>query len=115
MEKDEVQEIAFKLVAAAGEAFSCFHQAVDAARAGNLDTAGVQMAEGEKCLNLAHQAQFSLLSETADGEDVPVDVVLVHGQDHLMNAILYNTVAKQIIRLYRDLASKGITFEEASA
>lgn len=112
MTKDEVMDVSMSIVAYAGDAFSHYYEAVELARVGKFDESDAQMAAGDASMHEAHDAQFGMISDEADGRDVPVGIICVHGQDHLMTAIMYQRTAKQLIRLYRDLAEKGITFEE---
>lgn len=35
----------------------------------------------------AHKAQYQLLHEEANGEDLPINMLLIHAQDHLMTTM----------------------------
>lgn len=48
----------------------------------------------------AHHAQTGLLSQEARGEKVEVSMLLIHAQDHLMNAITFRDLAQEMIELY---------------
>ncbi|EAG9877164.1 PTS lactose/cellobiose transporter subunit IIA, partial [Listeria monocytogenes] len=49
----------------------------------------------------AHHSQTSLIQGEARGEKAEVSLLLVHAQDHLMNAITFKDLAKEIVDLYR--------------
>lgn len=106
MNKEDLQMISFEIIAHAGEAFSMFHQAVEEARKGSFDKADELMAEGEKILNEAHNAQTEMLSAEARGESLDLGVIAIHGQDHLMTTIMYQRIAKQLIGILRDLEAR---------
>ncbi len=102
MEKQEVQAIAFQLIANAGEAFNCFYKAIDFAKAKQFEKANASMKEGEQFLHNAHNAQRDLLSAEANNEEIAFSVILIHAQDHLMNTILFERIAKEFIYLYKE-------------
>ncbi len=102
MSKEEVQSISFQLISYAGDAFSCFFQAVEKAREGKPEEADRLIREGDAQLTKAHQSQTELLAAEAGGEDLAYSVILVHAQDHLMMTIMYERVAKEFITLYRE-------------
>lgn len=106
MNKEELQEVSFEIIAHAGEAFSMFYQAVEEARKGNFEKTDELMAEGEKILNEAHNAQTGMLTAEARGENLDLGVIAIHGQDHLMTTIMYQRIAKQIIGILRDLEAR---------
>lgn len=92
----------FGIIAAAGEARSDAFRALDAAKAGDFARAAALMAQAEEHLRLAHVAQTELLAKEAAGEHVPVDIMLVHAQDHLMTATLARELIAEIIELRRE-------------
>lgn len=102
MNKEEAQMMAFQLISFAGDAFSCFYKAVEAAREGKMEEADGLLAEGERQLAKAHNAQTELLTAEAQGKDVAYSIMLVHAQDHLMTTIMYERVAKEFIVLYKE-------------
>lgn len=102
MNKEEAQMIAFQLIGFAGDAFSFFYKAVEAAREGKMEEAHGLLAEGEKQLAKAHNAQTELLTAEAQGKDIAYSIMLIHAQDHLMTTIMYERVAKEFIVLYKE-------------
>ncbi len=102
MNKEEAQMIAFQLIGFAGDAFSFFYKAVEAAREGKMEEAEGLLAEGERQLTKAHNAQTELLTAESQGKDVAYSIMLVHAQDHLMTTIMYERVAKEFILLYKE-------------
>ncbi len=102
MEKERVQEIAFQLISFAGDAYSSFLQAVESAREGDFDAAQERMTSGKEMLKEAHNVQTDLLTAEAQGNDPAYSIIMVHAQDHLMNAILFEQVANELIYLHKE-------------
>ncbi|AEB07672.1 PTS system N,N'-diacetylchitobiose-specific IIA component, Lac family [Coriobacterium glomerans PW2] len=98
----ESQEmISFGIVASAGEARSLAFEALKAARDHDFDMADELLARSKKAALGAHRAQTALLSREADGDHTPVDVLLVHAQDHLMTSMLAQELIAELIYLHR--------------
>lgn len=100
------EETVFGIIASAGAARSMAYEALERAKEGKFDEADDLMEQAEEAGVEAHNAQTSLLTKAARGEDVSVDVLLVHAQDHLMTSILAQELIAQMIELYRRLAEK---------
>lgn len=102
----ELEQIPFQLIANAGAARSLAFEALSAAKKGDFEKADELMDQSKEAALAAHQTQTNLLSTEAQaqedgGEHLPVDVLLVHAQDHLMTAMLAQELVAEIIELYR--------------
>lgn len=64
------------------------------------------MKEADKFLVDAHNSQTGMLTKEANGEHVPITLLMVHSQDHIMNAITFRDLAGEIVDLYKKLAEK---------
>ncbi|MCF0106553.1 MAG: PTS lactose/cellobiose transporter subunit IIA [Holdemanella sp.] len=92
----------FNIIAHAGDARSFAFMALQAAKKGDFEEADKLMADAEKASNEAHEGQTKLLfRETSGGKNI-INVLLIHGQDHLMTAMLAIDLIKEMIDLYRD-------------
>ena len=100
----ESEEIAFGLISTAGTARSLYMNAMKAAREGQFDEADDLMKQAEEPSLEAHNTQTKLLVSEAQGHHIPVDVLLVHSQDHLMDSIAVGDLAVEIIALYKKIA-----------
>lgn len=108
MAEEESQEmISFGIVASAGQARSLAFEALAAAREGDFEKAQELMDESEKVGLQAHDEQTKLLVKEANGEHTPVDVLLVHAQDHLMTSMLARELIEELINLYKVKANKN--------
>ena len=102
MNKEEIQNISFQLISYAGDACSCFMQAVTKAKEGKCEEADELLSSGNEQLVKAHKAQTDLLVTEAQGNDLEFSVLLIHAQDHLMTTIMYERIAKEFISLYKE-------------
>ena len=105
-EQESLEMISFGIVASAGQARSLAMEAIKTAREGNIEEARKLLAQSREVGLGAHDEQTKLLSREAGGEHVPVDVLLVHSQDHLMTSMLCQDLAEEIINLYELMADK---------
>lgn len=101
MNREDVTLLGFEIVAYAGDARSKMLEALKAAQDGDFVKAEQLVKDAEGCLNDAHKAQTSLLQKEATGEDIAYSITMMHGQDHLMTAILLQDLMKHLIELYK--------------
>ena len=101
MNREEVTLLGFEIVAYAGDARSKLLEALNAAQAGEFDRAESLVEEANACIVEAHDAQTSLLTKEAAGEDLAYSVTMMHGQDHLMTTLLLKDLMKHMIELYK--------------
>lgn len=92
---------AFKIISFAGNSKSSSMLAIAAAREAEFDKASEHLAEADKDLHAAHVAQTELITEEARGNKVPVNIILIHSQDHLTGAILMRDLAEEFVNLYK--------------
>lgn len=93
--------LSFEIIAAAGSARSLSFEALTAAKAGDFARADELMSQADAADLEAHNMQTSLLVKEANGDHTPVDVMLVHAQDHLMCAMLAHELIGELIELHR--------------
>lgn len=92
------------LIMYGGDAKGKAVEALQAAKEGAFDQAEVMLGQANESLVTAHRSQTSLLTNEAQGESVEISLLLIHGQDHLMNAITFIDLAREMIELYKKLA-----------
>lgn len=106
---DEVkplENIIFSLISYSGEARSLSMEAMAKAREGAFAEAEEKLKAAETCIGNAHKFQTELIQKEAGGEKIEVSLILVHAQDHLMNAITIKELAYEIIALSRKISEK---------
>ena len=101
-EEMDLEMIVMELITHAGDARSLAIEAIRSARSGSFDDAGSKMQEAEAQLIEAHNVQTSLLVRETNGDPVQVSLLLVHAQDHLMNAITVKDLALEMIAMMKE-------------
>ncbi len=105
MDEDENLQAIMGLIVNGGNAKSSSMEAIQAAKKGDFDEADAKLKEADAALGEAHNSQTGMLTKEASGDHVKVTLLMVHGQDHLMNAITFRDLAGEIVDLYKKLAS----------
>lgn len=100
MDEKSVQT-SFEIIAMSGDARSKAYEALGYAKQGNFEQANSTMAEAQEVSNKAHAIQTELITQAARGEEIPLDILLVHSQDHLMTSILAIELIQELINLYK--------------
>ncbi|MBY8913758.1 PTS lactose/cellobiose transporter subunit IIA [Bacillus sp. YC2] len=101
MTKEELQMLGFEIVAYAGDARSTLLTLLKEVRAGNFENVETGLESADENLHLAHNAQTKILAEEAQGKDMELGFIFIHGQDHLMTTLLIRDLIQDFIELYR--------------
>lgn len=101
--QEEYEEIVMGLIVSGGNARSLAMEAIQAAKTGDFDKAHALMEDCEKALTEAHNVQTEMIQKEIRGEHTPIMLLMVHAQDHLMNAIVVKEMAQEIIDLHRKM------------
>ncbi|AVQ35187.1 PTS lactose/cellobiose transporter subunit IIA [Staphylococcus kloosii] len=107
MEENKMTEQAMSLIAFGGDAKSSAMEAIYAAKKGDFDNAEQKVAQAQQSLTEAHQIQTTMLTEEAQGHHHELTLLTVHSQDHLMTAIAFNDIAKEMIDLYKEVKGQN--------
>lgn len=94
---EELEMIVFSIVGNAGEAKSLAQEALNESFKGNFEKSDELLKEAEKAILKAHNVQTDLIQKEASGESVPVNMLFVHAQDHIMTAITEKELIKKIV------------------
>ncbi|MCT6893091.1 MAG: PTS lactose/cellobiose transporter subunit IIA [Lactobacillaceae bacterium] len=105
-ESEENLQAVMGLIMNGGNAKSSAFEAIKAAKNGDFTKADAKLKEADKFLVDAHNSQTGMLTKEANGEHVPITLLMVHSQDHIMNAITFRDLAGEIVDLYKKLAEK---------
>ncbi len=103
MAEGMVEKIVMELVVNGGDARSKAMAALRAARANRMDEAETLMRESQDALVRAHNFQTSIIQESLEDEDSYASLIMVHGQDHLMTAMVVKDLAEEMIEMYKML------------
>jgi PTS system cellobiose-specific IIA component len=102
MDMTSLEQIVMELVVNGGDARSKAMQAIKAAKKGDMNLAKQKINESNEALNKAHEIQTSLIQNEAAGDHVQVTLLMVHAQDHLMNAMTIRDLAQEMIDMYEE-------------
>lgn len=89
------------IIAHAGEAKSEAYEAIHLARQGEFEQAQTRMLAANTASVQAHEFQTQLLTSEANNEDIPLSLLMIHAQDHLMTAMTYKDIADELISVYK--------------
>ncbi|WP_456064396.1 PTS lactose/cellobiose transporter subunit IIA [Clostridium prolinivorans] len=96
-----MNSIAFELILYAGNGRSNAMEAIQEAKKGNIEKAEELIKEASIELGKAHEFQTKLIQSEANGESNPINILLVHAQDHLMTAMTVRDLAAEIVEIYK--------------
>ena len=102
----DLEETVMGLIINAGTSRSLCFEALRQARAGQFAEADDLLRQAAEAANAAHAVQTRLI-EADEGEGkIPVTLILVHAQDHLMTAMLCRELAEEIVLLRKEMFDK---------
>lgn len=101
MNREEVAMIGFEIVAYSGEARSKYLEALKIHKnEGSIEEIKTLIKKADECIAQAHKTQTKLLAMEADGDEVELGFIFVHGQDHLMTTILLKDILDNLMDIY---------------
>lgn len=103
MAKKSEEEIVLELVVNGGDARSKAMEAIQMAKKGDFESAEKKLEESSEALNKAHEFQTEMIQAQLNGEKMEVSLLMVHGQDHLMNAITVKDLAAEMVAMYKKM------------
>ncbi|PJC87079.1 molecular chaperone TorD [Vibrio sp. HA2012] len=99
----EQEFIVMEIICNAGEARSLCYEALRLSREKNFSAAEEKLAMAKECLNKAHLIQTQLIEADQGEGKVPMTLIMVHAQDHLMTTILAQEMASEMVALHKQL------------
>ena len=104
MDENLSDAIVMNLVVNSGEARSIAMEAIELARQGQFEEATAKIAQARETINAAHNFQTELVQKEINNDPVPMSLLMCHGQDHLMTAMVVIDLAEKIIEVYQKMA-----------
>lgn len=98
-----MEEIAMQIVGNAGEARSLAYEGLKYAKKKDFEKANECMKKSREIMYKAHEAQTDLIVAETNGEKIDVNILIIHAQDHLMNAITVQELVDELIEIYKRL------------
>jgi PTS system cellobiose-specific IIA component len=94
------QEIIMQIIISGGNARSHAMEAIQLAKTKKIKEARDALYKANEELSQAHSVQTQLIQEEAAGNNKEITLLMVHAQDHLMNAITVKDLAQEFIDMY---------------
>ena len=98
---DQQEQIVINLIVNAGSARSSAIEAIQYAKAGDIEKAEESLGNAKEAVNEAHHSQTEMIQAEIRGEKAPLSLLMVHAQDHLMTTMTLLEVAKEMLVLHR--------------
>lgn len=96
----DFENTVMELLMFSGGARSSALMALQRARAGDFTAAARHMAESKQSMKKAHLIQTRLIGLDEGCGKLTINLITVHVQDHLMNAMVIQDLADDMIELY---------------
>ncbi|MGL5694054.1 MAG: PTS lactose/cellobiose transporter subunit IIA [Peptostreptococcaceae bacterium] len=100
---EKMIEISFGIIGFAGDSKGIAFEAIRESKQGNIEKARELIQESKETIQQAHRYQTELIQSEAQGNKTDMSVILVHAQDHLMNAMNFQQLAEEFIDVYERL------------
>lgn len=101
MDDEKRMQIVMGIIMAGGNAKAHAVEAITAAKKGDFTEAEKKLEEANQAIVDAHNTQTEMLTAEARGEHTPINLYMVHAQDHLMTGITFVDLAKEIVEVYK--------------
>lgn len=106
----DMENEVMELITNAGYARSLVFQAIRYAREeDNYLLAEEFMQQAQEALSGAHRVQTKLIELDEGSGKIPVHLVMVHAQDHLMNAMMLLEMGREIIALHEKMGRLNVS------
>ncbi|EOU1661348.1 TPA: PTS lactose/cellobiose transporter subunit IIA [Clostridium perfringens] len=102
-----MKEIIMDLIIHSGEARSYAMEAIQLAKAGDVDGARSLIEKASIQLGKAHKSQTALIQDEASDNKIEISMLLIHAQNQLMTTMTLKDLANEIIDLYEKLNQKN--------
>ncbi|MHA2937121.1 PTS lactose/cellobiose transporter subunit IIA [Vibrio sp. RC27] len=100
---EDLEETVMELIINAGESKSCAMQALYAAKAGKWDEVDGLLDDANAAAKRAHTVQTQLIGMDQGTGKVPVNLIMVHAQDHIMTSMLARELIEELINIHRSM------------
>lgn len=97
------EEQIFKLILHSGNGRSFAMEAIVLAKTNEFEAAREKISLAGKELVQAHHIQTQLIQGEIRGEKVEISLLMVHAQDHLMNAMSIKDLSEEFVDMYKKL------------
>ncbi|MFN2744741.1 MULTISPECIES: PTS lactose/cellobiose transporter subunit IIA [Bacillus] len=103
----ELEQTIFQIILHGGNGRSCSMEAIAEAKKGDFSKAKEKIRAADEELIQAHHFQTALIQNEAKGTKTELSLLMIHAQDHLMNAMTMKDLASEIVELYEKINLHG--------
>ena len=103
---DEQEQTIINLIVNAGSVRSSAIESIQYAKAGDLEKAEESINAAKESVNEAHHAQTEMIQAEIRGEKAPLNLLMVHAQDHLMCALVVIDLAQEFVAIWQKIYEK---------
>ncbi len=100
----DLEATVMELIINAGESKSLAMQALMCAKKGEWEQVDGLLAESTEAAKKAHKVQTSLIGMDEGEGKVPVNLIMVHAQDHIMTSMLARELIEELIEIHKKLS-----------
>lgn len=100
---DAMEQIVINLIVNSGSARSSAIEAIQYAKAGDMEKANESLQQAKESVNEAHHSQTEMIQGEIRGEKTPLSLLMVHAQDHLMTSLVVIDLAQEFIDIYEKI------------
>ncbi|TWK04926.1 Lichenan-specific phosphotransferase enzyme IIA component [Bacillus licheniformis] len=104
---EELERTIFQIILHGGNGRSFCMEAIAEAKKGDFAAAKEKIRAADEELIRAHHFQTALIQNEAKGAKTEPSLLLIHAQDHLMNAMTMKDLAAEIVELYEKMNIHG--------
>ncbi len=101
MNREQYEALVTTIIACSGTARTDMIEAVRYTREGKFDEADVCIKSARESMSQAHAIQTEMIQNEVTGNPIEVTLLMVHAQDHLMNAMTVQDMANELIKEIR--------------
>ncbi len=98
---EQMQTIAFQMIATVGTAKSMYIEALQLAKKGEFEQAQNMYKEADEIYSEAHTLHFELVQKEASGEELPFSLMLMHAEDQMLNTETIKILISELIELHK--------------
>jgi len=106
-ENKDINSIAMSVILNAGDGRVKIDQALEKMAIFEFDKAEVLLAEAEKYIVKAHNAQTEVIQSQVSGEDMEYSLLFIHSQDTVMTITTELRMAQKMLPIFKALREKN--------
>lgn len=99
----EYELICFQIISNVGMAKNKYMEATKYARDKAFDLANKAITEGDKHYLEGHKSHARLIQKESQGDNLTINLLLIHAEDQLMNAETIKILAEELIAVYQHM------------